>query len=54
MSEDDTSIRIKNDTWQRLNARKAPGKSFDDIINEILDELEEGEEGNLRAAGVAN
>lgn len=45
MAEDDTSIRIKNSTWKRLNDRKEPGVSFDDIINELLDKVEE-KEGN--------
>lgn len=44
MAEEDTSVRIKKDTWQRLNARKEPGKSFDDIISELLDQVEEAEE----------
>jgi predicted CopG family antitoxin len=38
MGSEDTSIRIKVDTWRRLRSRKGPGESFDDVINEILDE----------------
>lgn len=45
MAEDDTSVRIKNDTWKRLNNRKEPGESFDEIINELLDKVE-AQEGN--------
>lgn len=54
MGDEDTSIRIKVDTWQRLNERKdRPNKSFDDVINELLEiaaEYEEGDEGNLQTA----
>lgn len=46
MADEDTSIRIKKDTWQRLNAMKEPGKSFDDIINDLLDEHEGSESGS--------
>lgn len=49
MSED-TSIRIKVDTWKRLNERKSlPNESFDDVINDLLDKAEQLEdaEGNL-------
>lgn len=54
MSED-TSIRIKVDTWNRLKDRKTrPNESFDDVINDLLDKVEaqEDEEGNrsLRTA----
>jgi predicted CopG family antitoxin len=40
MGDDDTSIRIKVDTWERLRSRKGPGESFDDVINEVLDDVE--------------
>lgn len=40
MANDDTSIRIKTDTWKRLNDLKQPGVSFDDIIAALLDEHE--------------
>lgn len=44
---DDTSIRIKVKTWRRLKDRKAhPNESFDDVINDLLDEAERTEEGN--------
>jgi len=45
---DDTSIRLKVSTWKRLDKRKdRPDKSFDDVINEVLDRVEEVEaEGN--------
>lgn len=41
MGEDDTSIRIKRSTWQRLHRRKEPGMSFDDVLNDILDRVDE-------------
>jgi len=46
---EDTSIRIKVDTWKRLNERKTlPSESFDDVITDLLDQVEaqEAEEGN--------
>lgn len=45
-SSSDTSIRVSRDTWHRLNQCKEPGKSFDDIINELLDAVEERDTGN--------
>jgi len=52
---DDTQIRVKDETWQELNARKQPGDSFDDVIQRLIDEHDnleqaldelEGNEGN--------
>jgi predicted CopG family antitoxin len=37
-----TNIRIGVDTWKRLNNRKGPGDSFDDVIAALLDEVEKG------------
>jgi hypothetical protein len=37
---DDTSIRIKVDTWRRLRGYKGPGESFDDAINKVLNGAE--------------
>lgn len=37
MAEDTTTIQLKVDTWEELNARKQPGMSFDDVIRELLD-----------------
>lgn len=36
-----TNIKIHDDTWQRLNARKNPGESFNDVITRALDRTEE-------------
>lgn len=41
---DDTSIRIKKDTWRRLRDRKGPGDSFDEVIDELLDDVEDAAE----------
>ena len=38
---EDTNIRIKTDTWDRLRRRKSPGESFDDVIQNLLSEAEE-------------
>jgi len=43
---DDTSVRIKTDTWKRLNDLKEPGDSFDDIIRRLLDESDDIQAGN--------
>lgn len=34
----DTHIRVTEDTWAALNARKRPGDSFDDVIQRLLEE----------------
>lgn len=31
-------IRVTDETWKRLNARKDPGDTFDDVLNELLEE----------------
>ena len=38
---DDTSIRVTRDTWKRLTRLKEPGVSYDEIINDLLDEVGE-------------
>lgn len=35
------AIRLEDETWQRLNARKNPGGSVDETTNQLLDESEE-------------
>lgn len=40
----ETTIRIKRDTWARLNSRRQrPGESFDDVVRQLLDHEEERE-----------
>ena len=56
---EDTSIRIKVDTWKRLNKRKTlPNESFDDVINDVLDTVEqlenEADEGNPKLAATSD
>ena len=33
---DKTTIEVSTDTWERLNRRKSPGESFDDVISGML------------------
>lgn len=40
MGRDDTSIRIKRDTWEDLRSLKGPGDSFDEVLQDLLDEHE--------------
>lgn len=54
----DTHVRVTEETWKRLNRRKGPGDSLNDVIGDILDEVEAAEavesEGNEQAVAVAN
>jgi len=52
--EADNHIRVTDDTWSRLNSRKRPGDSFDDVIQRLLDEIDEAEEGNPKTATIAD
>ena len=48
MSEDSdtTNIRIKTETWKRLRDKykDTPGKTWDDVLQELLADAEEREE----------
>jgi predicted CopG family antitoxin len=33
-------VKVDEDTWRRLNARKRPGDSFEDVIERMLDDVE--------------
>ena len=46
MAEGKTNVEVTNDTWRQLTLRKEPGKTYDDIIQELLDIAEEHEEQN--------
>ena len=35
---DTTTLQVSKDTWKRLNARKEPGETFDDVITRLLDD----------------
>ena len=39
--DDATTITIEKRTWKRLNSRKEPGESFDDVVDRLLDDTEE-------------
>ena len=39
-----TTISIYADTWERLNKRKGRGGSFDKVVNDLLDKVEQMEE----------
>ena len=39
----DTHIRVTENNWTRLNRLKRPGESFNDVIDRLLDETDEGE-----------
>ena len=38
MADDVTTVKVSADTWKRLNQRKEPGDTFDDVISKLLDE----------------
>ncbi|MDF9747029.1 DUF7557 family protein [Natrinema salsiterrestre] len=44
MADETTTVTVSTETWKRLTLRKDPGDSFDDVITELLDEVEEVEE----------
>ena len=40
MSTTQTTVAVKDRTWERLHLRKSRGDSFDDVISDLLDEVE--------------
>jgi argonaute-like protein implicated in RNA metabolism and viral defense len=44
MAEGKTNVEVTNDTWRRLTLRKEPGKTYNDIIQELLDIAEQQED----------
>ena len=44
MAEGKTNVEVTNETWRRLTLRKEPGKTYDDIIQDLLDIAEEHED----------
>lgn len=38
MSDEKTAVNVTERTWRRLNARKRPGESFDDVVDRLLEE----------------
>jgi len=39
----DTHIRVTEETWAALNAKKRPGDSFDDVIQRLLSDADSSE-----------
>ena len=39
----DTTIQIADSVWERLNARKRKGESFNDVVIRLLNSTEEQE-----------
>ena len=39
---DTTTIEVKDETWKQLNMRKDRGDSFDDVIQRLLENDEDG------------
>lgn len=35
-ADEETRVRVSKETWRRLNARKEPGDSFDDVLDRLL------------------
>lgn len=35
-----TNIKLHDKTWKRLNSRKEPGDSFNDVVSRLLDQTE--------------
>ena len=56
--EADTHIRVTKETWMRLNERKEPGDSFEDVIQRLIAEADsrsgEDAEGNPPPATTAD
>lgn len=44
MANDGTNIRVSDEMWERLNRRKRPGESFNDVLERLLNRLDEIEE----------
>jgi len=42
-----TTIEVSVDTWQQLNRQKRPGETFDDVIQELVESGERGEQQNV-------
>lgn len=48
--EAENHIRVTDETWQELNARKRPGDSFDDVLQRLINDYD-GEEGTEDSEG---
>ncbi|QRG24104.1 hypothetical protein HrrHm2_065 [Halorubrum virus Humcor2] len=43
MGEQKTTVTVSRDTWKKLQMRKEPGDSFDDVISDLIEEVENSE-----------
>jgi hypothetical protein len=43
-------VRVTDETWQRLNSRKRPGESFDEVITRLLNETSSDPDPNQATA----
>jgi predicted CopG family antitoxin len=43
VASDSTTIRVKRETWSTLHELRDPGQSFNDLIEELLDDDDAGE-----------
>lgn len=34
------ALKVSEETWRRLNARKKPGDTFDDVVQRLLEEAD--------------
>lgn len=41
MGKETTTLQVSTETWKQLNARKDVGETFDDVIQELLEEAED-------------
>jgi predicted CopG family antitoxin len=54
MADEHKNIRIHRETWEELHYLKEPGDTFDDVIQRLIEQSEEGEEGNVKQAVMAD
>lgn len=38
---DSPAVKVSEETWRRLNARKEPGDTFDDVVQDLLEQSDE-------------
>lgn len=43
MADDKTTVTVTRDTWKKLQMRKEPGDSFEDVIAELIEIAEDSE-----------
>lgn len=35
---DSPAVKVSEETWRKLNSRKEPGDTFDDVVQRLLEE----------------